>query len=106
MIFSVCLNLMCYHCTLLKTSMHLNLVYQTLNILFSVVKKLCRKDPQLFSHRGSFDHLDLQSLNDYNFYFLFFHFATVLLERVGTYNIPLERYCQELSNGMLQALGF
>jgi len=32
-------------------------------------KKRCKKEPQSFSHCGSFDHLDLQKLNDCSFFF-------------------------------------
>ena len=55
--------------------------------------KLCRRTSQLFSHGGSFDHLDLQSLNDYKMFF--FHFANVSFISYETCNTPLERYFQE-----------
>jgi hypothetical protein len=32
-------------------------------------RKLCKKEPQSVSHRSSFDHPDVQSLNDYIFFF-------------------------------------
>ena len=37
----------------------------------STSKKVCKKEPQSFSHCGSFDHPDLQSLNDYKKIFSF-----------------------------------
>jgi hypothetical protein len=52
----------------------------------------------LFSHFGSFDHPDLQSLDDYNFFSDYNLF--------GVCNIPLERYFQDLSNCILQVSKF
>ena len=40
----------------------------------SLIENMVKKEPKLFDHCGSFDHLDLQSLNDYKF--LFFCFTT------------------------------
>ena len=44
-------------------------------------RKPCEKKPQSFSHCGSFDHPDLQSLNDYKKNY--FHFATANLNVLG-----------------------
>ena len=49
--------------------MRLYIVYQTLNILFSVVINYVKKNHIFFSNGGSFDHLDLQLLDDYKFFF-------------------------------------
>jgi hypothetical protein len=54
-------------------------------------RKHDRKEPQLFSHCGSFDHHDMQSLDDCKF------------ENLEACNTPLERYFQDLSSGIFKA---
>ena len=44
-------------------------------------RKYGKKEPQSFSHCGSFDHLDLQSLN--NCIFVFLGFMTAILKFWG-----------------------
>jgi hypothetical protein len=43
-------------------------VYQTLEILFSIVENYVKKKLQLFSHYSSFNHPNLQLLNNYIFF--------------------------------------
>ena len=74
------------------------LVYTTLNILFSVVKNYTKKDPQSVSHCGFFDHPDLQSLHNYSFFFFLLQLWCYTFRAC---NIPLEKYFQDLSNGIL-----
>jgi hypothetical protein len=57
-----------------------------------------------FSHCSSFDHPDVSSLDDYIFFF--FCFATMIFNRFGACNIPLESYSQDLSNDISQARKF
>jgi len=61
-------------------------------------RKHGKKEPQSFSHCGSFDHPDMQSLNDC----IFFWFHGYNFEILGTCNTPLERYFQDLSSGILK----
>jgi len=58
-----------------NTNLHLTLIN-----LFSVVENMVKK-PQLFSHCGSFDHPDLQLLN--NCGFVIFGFTTAILKLWG-----------------------
>ena len=51
-------------------------------------RKHYKKESQLFSHCDSFDHPNLQSLNNYKF---FFGLPTHILEIFGTFKIPIER---------------
>ena len=44
-------------------------------------RKHGKKEPQLFSHYGFFDHHDLQSLNDH--IFVFFGFTTITFKLWG-----------------------
>ena len=64
------------------------------SISTSTSRKHGKKEPQLFSHCGSFDHPYMRSLNDCNF------------EIMGACNIPLERYFQDLSSGILKSPEF
>ena len=67
-------------------------------------RKHGKKEPQLFVHCGSFDHPDLQSLNDCRF--LIFLFYNCNFSILGACNTPLERYFQDLSSGILKAPKF
>ena len=64
-------------------------------------RKHGKKKLQLFSHCNSFDHLDLQSLNDYTI--LFFSFCDWKIKCFGACDTPLKIYFQNLSNNMLRA---
>jgi hypothetical protein len=55
----------------------------------TLVENIAKKDPQSFSHHGSFDHPNLQSLNDYNFFPL--GLPTKILGILGFFYVPLER---------------
>ena len=60
-------------------------------------KKLCDKEPQSFSHCGSFDHLALQSLNNCRFVFLHLLADTLGILGLVVYRwkglkIPLQQY--------------
>jgi hypothetical protein len=66
-------------------------------------RKCCEKKPQSFSHCGSFDHPDLQSLNNCKLFFLFHDSSFKLF---GACNTPLERCFQDLSSGILKAPKF
>ena len=46
----------------------------------------------------------VQSLNDYHFFF--FSFTTAILKIMGCFIVMLERYSQDLSNGIVQAPKF
>jgi hypothetical protein len=48
-----------------------------------------KKKPKLFSHCGSFDHPDLQSLNNYKFDFL--GLPPRISRILGLFNMPLEQ---------------
>jgi hypothetical protein len=67
-------------------------------------RKHCKKEPQSFSHCSSFDHPDMHSLNDCIFFFFCFAAANLIFLCAG--NTPLERYFQDLSNGILKAIKF
>ena len=71
---------------------------QLLSLITS--RKHGEKEPRLFSRCGSFDHHDLQSYNDYKFYFSICDCKSKCL---GACDIPLEGYFRDLSNGRLQA---
>ena len=66
----------------------------------ALVEYMVKKEPQSFSHCGSFDHPDLQSLNECIFVFWF---TSSNFKNLGTFNIPLERSRNYLSNGVLHA---
>ena len=57
------------------------------------------KEPQLFSHCSSFDHPDLQSLNNNIFVFLVLRLQ---IEILVACNAPLERYFQDLYRSLLK----
>jgi hypothetical protein len=52
-------------------------------------RKHGKKEPQSFSHCGSFDHPDPQLINDCRFFFWFYNCN---FENLGASNTPLERY--------------
>jgi hypothetical protein len=54
-------------------------------------------------HCGPYDHLDLQSLDNYIFPF---PFCNCNFWNLGACNTLLERYFQDISNGILQAPNF
>ena len=56
--------------------------YYEEHLFISLVRKLCKKDSQPLSYCGSFDHPDVQSLNDYSNLFLFC-FASPILTFLG-----------------------
>jgi len=68
-----------------------------------LVENMVKKEPQLFVHCGSFDHPNLQSQNDYK---IFFFLLRLQFKVLGAYNTPLERYSQDLSNGISKASKF
>jgi hypothetical protein len=69
-------------------------------------RKRCKKEPQLFFHCDSFDHPDLQSLNNCIFFFFLLSFTTLIISFLGACNTPLERYLQNLFRGMLKTPNF
>jgi hypothetical protein len=66
-------------------------------------RNLCKKEPQLLSHCDSFDQPDLQSLNNYKFFFFVLRLQFLKCEAC---NIQLERYFQNLFNGILHTPKF
>jgi hypothetical protein len=75
------------------------------NLIFelSLVEKHGKKELQSYSHCGSFDHPDLQSPYECMFVFLVLQLQ---FEIPGACNTLLERYSQDLSNGILKAPKF
>jgi hypothetical protein len=57
-------------------------------------RKHCQKEPQLFFHRGFFDHPDMQSLKRQHVVFFGFP-AYINFKNLGSFNIPLERLFQD-----------
>ena len=66
-------------------------------------RKHGKKESRSFSHCGSFDHPDLQSLNNYKYVFGFYDCN---FEILGVCNTPLERYFQDLPSGILKTPNF
>ena len=63
----------------------------TIVIIHYCSRKHGKKEMQSFSHYGSFDHPDMQSLKNCRFIFCFY---TCNFEILGACNTPLERYFQ------------
>jgi hypothetical protein len=57
-------------------------------VIVDTSRKHCKKEPQLFSHCGSFVHLDLQSLKE-SVFIIFY--ATVILKFLGACDTVLEK---------------
>jgi hypothetical protein len=77
-------------------------VYHIQNVVaVNTSRKHGKKEPQSFVHCGSFDHPDMQSLNDYKFFSFLFYDCN--LEILGACNTPLVRYFQDLSRGIFKA---
>ena len=66
-------------------------------------RKLCKRKPQLLPHCGSFDLFDLQWLNKYRVFFLYFE---NVFNKIRACNIPLDRHFQDLSKSILQVPTF
>jgi hypothetical protein len=56
---------------ILEFELHLHILITILRSIFTS-RKHGKKEPRSFVHCGSFDHPDLQSLNDYIFFFFSF----------------------------------
>lgn len=72
-----------------------------LNVIcaLTLVENCAKKESQLISHCGSFDHHVMQSLNDYYYYFILFSYFN--FKNLGACNIPLLRCFQDLFTGIL-----
>ena len=75
-------------------------MYQTLNILFSVVENYVKKNHNRFPIAVFLTTLI------YSPYTTTFFFSTIIYEFFGAYNILLEKYYQNLSKSILQAPKF
>ena len=67
-------------------------------------RKRCEKEPQSFSHCGSFDHHELQFTKRLKVFL--FCFTTLILNLLGACNTPLGKYFQDISTIILKAPKF